>query len=357
MFKYINLIRRIIRNLIHCIRPYNGFRNRKIIKSFSGFQHKFYTKFWSEASNAIDAEMLDAGYGYFQIIKNNKKTYVRNSNVMLDDHVTLNIAGNKPFVLKILSERGFPVPRHLEYKIEDISKARDFLNGLGRNAVVKPASGTGAGRGVITHINSWKKLQKASYYASSFSDSLLIEEQVEGDSFRLLYLNGNFIDAIRRDPPVVTGDGINTIKKLVKIENYKRISSQDVLTFHPLIIDMECTLKLKEQGLDYNSIPDKNCKIIVKTVVNQNSCFESHVVRDEIHPSIVSIGQEIINELGITLGGIDVISKDISKPLKDVNGVINEINTTPGLHHHILVSEKDKILPIGEMILDFILTK
>jgi len=79
-------------------------------------------------------------------------------------------------------------------------------------AVVKPAYGTGAGRGVTTRIDSYKKLKQASYLAAAFKPQLLIEEQVSGDSFRLLYINGVFVDPIRRDPPVVVGDGQSSIK-------------------------------------------------------------------------------------------------------------------------------------------------
>ncbi|VAW91962.1 hypothetical protein MNBD_GAMMA22-2524 [hydrothermal vent metagenome] len=352
--KYINKVIRLIRKMILCMRPYNGFRNRKIFKSFSGFQRDFYIKYWAEASSAIGASLDDVGYGCFKITKGNKKTYVRNFNVMLDDNLTLNIAGNKPFVLNILKEHNFQIPKFLEYKLQDIIKAQAFLESLGKSAVVKPASGTGAGRGVTTHINDITKLHKASNFASSYCETLLIEEQVEGDSFRLLYIEGEFIDALRRDPPIVIGDGQSTIKQLIRQENNKRINSDEILTFHPLIIDMECKLKLKEQGLTIKSVLDRNQKIIVKTVVNQNSCFENHVVRDTVHPSLILTGQKIVNELGITLGGIDVITTDISIPLQESGGIINEINTTPGLHHHSLVFEKDKILPVGEMVLNYI---
>ncbi len=357
MMKLYNKFRRIIRKLINCIKPYNGYSNRKLISNFSGLQKNFYVKFWSEAASSVGASIVDVGYGYFKINVGNKKTYVRDYNVMLDDNLTLKIAGNKPFVLKILNEGGFPTPRFLEYKIDQLEKAQKFLVDLGRNVVIKPASGTGAGRGVTTHINDDIKVRKASFFAASFCETLLIEEQVKGDSFRLLYLDGVFLDAIRRDPPFVVGDGRSTIKMLVKNENDKRIESAEILTFHPLIIDMECRLKLKEQGLHINSVLDNGEKIIIKTVVNQNSCFENHIVRDSIHPSIIDIGKNVVSELGITLGGIDVITQDISISLEDANGIINEINTTPGLHHHILVSEKDKILPVGKMVLEYIFKK
>jgi D-alanine-D-alanine ligase-like ATP-grasp enzyme len=357
MLKIIYLPVRIIRRILKCLMPYDGFRNRKLIRSYAGFQRQFYDKFWNDTTREMGASLIDVGYGYYKIEYNNNKTYVADYKVMLDDHLTLKVAGNKPMVLKILQENDLQAPNFLEYNVDQLEKANVFLEKLGKNAVVKPASGTGSGRGVTTRINSLKKLKKASLLAASYNDNLLIEEQVEGDSFRLLYLDGKFIDAIRRDPPNVIGDGVSSIKVLIKNENLKRTGSNEILTFHPLIIDMECKLKLKEQGLSINSIPEKNKMIIIKSVVNQNSCYENHIVRDELHPDIIAMGRDIVNELGIVLGGIDVITRDITVPLNESNGIINEINTTPGLHHHLLVAEKDKVLPIGMMILQYIFNK
>jgi cyanophycin synthetase len=95
----------------------------------------------------------------------------------------------------------------------------------------------------------------------------------------------------------------------------------------------------------------------VKTVVNQNASRENHCVREEVHPSIVQMGREIVALFGIELGGLDLLTSDIGVPLDESRGVINEVNTTPGLHHHALVAEVSKALPIGEMILEYLYSR
>ncbi len=357
MLTVIKLPVRLIRRIINCIRPYDGFKNRKLIKNYSGFEHAFYVDFWKKAAYEMGADLTDAGYGFIKIEYNNKKTYVIDAKVMLDDHLTLKIAANKPLVLKLLRNDDLQVPRFIEYKMSTLDKAQAYLETAKTKMVVKPANGTGAGRGVTTRIDNVEQLKKASALASIYGSQLLMEEQVDGDSYRLLYIGGEFVDCIRRDSPAVIGDGVSSIKKLIEDENQQRISAGGSLTFHPLIIDMECKLKLKEQGLSLKSVPDKGKRIIVKTVVNQNNCSENHIVRDEVHESIVLVGKQIVDSLGIELGGIDVITTDISIPLQESRGIINEVNTTPGLHHHILVAEKDKVLPIGEMVLKYIFSK
>src|SRR5688572_32104639 len=46
---------------------------------------------------------------------------------------------------------------------------------------------------------------------------------IAGASYRLLYLEGRLIDAVRRDPPTVTGDGYSTIRRLIAHENRRRL--------------------------------------------------------------------------------------------------------------------------------------
>jgi cyanophycin synthetase len=54
----------------------------------------------------------------------------------------------------------------------------------------------------------------------------------------------------------------------------------------------------------------------------------------------------------IELLGLDLICSDISIPLGESGGAINEINTTPGLHHHDLVARQTKKYHIGSQILE-----
>ncbi len=76
-------------------------------------------------------------------------------------------------------------------------------------------------------------------------------------------------------------------------------------------------------------------------------------------PAEITAGREndveaILTRFGIELGGLDLLTPDIGVPLAECGGVINEVNTTPGLHHHVLIAEESKELPVAEMILEYI---
>ncbi|MCG8382939.1 MAG: cyanophycin synthetase [Gammaproteobacteria bacterium] len=325
---------------------------RENLQKFQSHRSTFYQAYWLKVAKNIGAEIDNLGDGYFRLCKNSVVTYVRGEFVMLDNHLVLKLSGNKPIIHKMLTGLNIPVPRYCTYDLQSMSRAQNMIDELGGEFVVKPAAETGGGKGVTTSISNMKMLGKASLQASVFSRNLMIEEQVPGDSYRLLYLNGELLDVIRRDPPIVTGDGKSSIKQLMKKETQKRVHSMPLIALHPLDPDLECQFTLAKQGLSLSSTPKKGEVVTVKHAPNQNSCYENHIVKDQIHPSIVRLGRDLASMFGIELAGVDLITPDISVPLSESKGVINEINSTPGLHHHYLVAKKDKRARIGEVILN-----
>ena len=203
----------------------------------------------------------------------------------------------------------------------------------------------------------WRTMRRASHRAAADHRRMLVEEQVSGDSYRVLYLDGQFVDIVRRDPPRVVADGVSTIAGLMRAETLARLQASPLMALHPLSVDLECDVALRNQGLMRSSVPEAGRSVIAKAVVNQNAARENHCVRDEVHPSIVQMGHEIVSAFGIELGGLDLLTPDITRPLDEVGGVINEVNTTPGLHHHALMSEESKRLPVGEMVLEHVFAR
>jgi cyanophycin synthetase len=317
---------------------------------------RFFERMWRDSAAAIGADIEDVGYGFFRIARAGRVTFVRQSDVMLDDHLSLEIAGNKPLVYKLLARDGYPTPGFLEFDLATLHRAERFLDRLGGPAVVKPASGTGGGAGVTTNVVTRRALRRAARLADAFDPSLLVEQQVAGDSYRLLYLDGRCIDAIRRDPPAVTGDGRRTIRALVEAENHRRLTADPPSALSVIRMDQDCRAKLRLQGLRPTSVPGSGQVVPVKHVVNQNAAREHHAVGDRVHPAVVETGRRAVAALGLRLAGVDVLTPDITAPLADTAGVINEINTTPGLHHHVLVAGRDERPPVPALILERILS-
>jgi cyanophycin synthetase len=314
----------------------------------------FFNNYWENVAKTVGAEIDSVGYGYYRLKRDGKTTFVRRGEVMLDDHITLNIAGNKPLVHQLLKEQGYTVPEYLEYDLSSLSSAESFMQERNGNFVVKPASGAAGGWGITTKINSASRLRHASNKASAFSGKLIIEQELPGENYRLLYLNGDFIDAIKRDSPGVTGNGTNTLKELINKENENRLNASVPYALSPLTMDLDCLYTLADRGESLNDVPPAGKTVTVKTTTNQYSRYENHSVVDKIHPSIVDYGREISKVINVTLSGVDVMMTDCSLPLEESGCVVNEINTTPGLHHHALVSDSEKEVAVGPRIIEYI---
>ncbi len=329
-------------------------RRQKHGSRFRQLRDAFYEKLWTDTASEIGAKIEALGYGYHRLSLNGKSTIVCGSEVMLDNHLNLKLAGNKPLVNKVLSEHDFPVVQFHEFDLAHLDGAYEFLKTLGAPGVVKPADSGSAGKGITTGIRTKEQLRNAALWATCFGEELLIENQVEGDSYRLLFLNGHFLDAIRRHSPRVRGDGENTIQELIAKENAKRMNNGTIISLHPIIVDAELKNHLRVTGYHLKDVLANEKSIAVKHVVNQNSCHENESVRKIVHPEIIKMGEQIARLMQIELAGIDLICKDITKPLDKSNSVVNEINTTPALHHHYLINNKSDVVPVAVHILRYI---
>ena len=58
------------------------------------------------------------------------------------------------------------------------------------------------------HVRSERELLRASIRAAAWRQRLLIEKEQPENSYRLLLLNGQFIDVVRRDPRHLVGTAV-----------------------------------------------------------------------------------------------------------------------------------------------------
>ena len=327
---------------------------KRVLSEFEdkGLRRRFYQQLWRNAAKNLGYVYTELGYGYWCLQKKNGQYIKGNINgIELDSNIGVVFTGNKPLTHKFLADvSGYKAPEFCEYELMTLAKANDFMQTAGTPCVVKPAYGTGAGDGITMGVKDYKSLKRASINAASFCNQLMIEETVSGQSFRILILNNRCIHAIRRDPPQIIGDGTLTIAELIKKENQRRLNSGKIVSLFPISIDQECVNTLKSKSLSVKSIPQTGEIVQVKNVVNQNAAEQNIDVTEQVHSSILNTSIAAAKKLGLGLAGIDVLTNDISLPLEETGGVINEINANPGLHHHYLISNA-KNIDIAEQII------
>ncbi len=294
----------------------------------------FHQRLWADTATELGAQWQPLGAGIGQITLGDKRTRVVDNVTAIDDPVTLRVAHDKPLTHRLLAERGIPVPMHATFSLDDLSPAVAFLKNNKDDCVVKPANGTGGGRGITTGIRTESQLARAAAAAACYADDLMIEQQIAGDNYRLLYLDGQLLDAYVRRLPSVVGDGHGTIESLVRRLNEQREQAGTGISQSLLSIDMDMKRTLAKQGMSLSSIPDKGREVTLKTVVNENGGADNTTVTHLLCRSVIVAGAQAAAAVGIRFTGIDVITTDPTIPLTESGGVILEVNGTPNLYYH-----------------------
>ncbi len=294
---------------------------------------QFYEDVWREAAGELGATFEVLGKGVLKISEGRVSTRVRENYTTLDDPVTLLVSLDKPLVHAILRSHSLPTPSHAEFSLDNLNKAYEFLAEY-RLCVVKPSDGTGGGDGVTTGIETRGQMLKAVVMAAGYSRRVLIEEQMKGEIIRLLYLDGQLLDAVKRGPPTVLGDGKSRISQLVQRLNRRRLDAGYELAQVTLKYDLDMKRTLARQDLSWRSVPADGRRVVLKGVINDNMADENVSVADQVSECMIAAGRRAAELIGSRLAGVDIITPDIRQGLEEAGGKILEVNTTPGFHYH-----------------------
>ncbi|MDX6401886.1 MAG: hypothetical protein QOF27_2492 [Gaiellaceae bacterium] len=308
-----------------------------------------YLQIWSEAAGELGASVHELGSGFLELRRGSAVTRVRQQFTELDGPVALQLALDRRVVFGLLEEAGVPVPDRVELDATRPEVGIAFL--AGGACVVKPAAGTGVGSGITSGIADEEQLRRALLRAARYGD-LILERQVPGTVYRFLYLDGQLLDAVRKLPPSVVGDGRSTIEELVRVENRRRLDARGSAGFSLLKLDLDALFTLAAAGLDASSVPPAATRVIVKNVTNQNRIEDNQTVRrEELADELVAEGAAAAAATGLRLAGVDLVATDTERSLQRSGGRVIEVNGMPGLNHHYNVSDRTNAVAVAVPIL------
>jgi|SRR5665213_1673351 len=310
---------------------------------------EFYEKAWREAAQEVGASFTMLGSDIHQIALGEFCTRVTENTCAIDDPVTLAVVSDKPLTYRILATQSLPVARHAGFSFKNLKPALEFIAEIDGECVIKPATGTGGGRGVTTGVRTVWQLGRAAAAAAVYGDTLLIEEQIGGDNYRLLYLDGELLDAFVRKPPTVIGDGRSTVARLLHAQNSDRLRHGSGQSQALLSIDLDMRRTLAKQKLSLRSVPARGMEVVLKTVVNDNCGIDNSNAARLLCPSIVEDAAKAVRALQIRLAGVDVITADPTVPLAKSGGAILEVNAPPNFYYHY--HKSDGACPVAVHVL------
>ena len=157
----------------------------------------------------------------------------------------------------------------------------------------------------------------------------------------------------------IPGDAKPAIQELIQLierENKRRFATGKNDLIKPVSRDCDFEATLQAQGFSSESIIKFGGNVLVKsfdypflknvevrTVYNEN-------VTNLISKDIRNKAESAAMALNSKFAGVDIITLDPTLSIEEGGGVVNEINTNPGLHHHYNLLNNEGLSPAIEVL-------
>jgi cyanophycin synthetase len=266
-------------------------------------------------------------------------------------HIAVELASDKEETNRILATLGLPVPT--QELVQSEGQAVRAANRIGYPVVTKPYNGN-HGRGISIRLTTDEEVKQGFAVAREHARSIIVETCIEGDDHRLLVVNGELVAATRRTPGHVVGDGVHTVAQLVELVNQdprRGVGHEKVLT--RLEVDAQALKMLGRAGLTPSSVPAAAQAVYLRSTANLSTGGTATDVTDVIHPDNREMAERAVRAIGLDVGGVDFLTRDITQSYRKIGGGICEVNAAPGFRMHVAPSEgtpRDVAGPVIDML-------
>jgi cyanophycin synthetase len=277
-----------------------------------------------------DHSLVQLGYGRYQ-------QRIRASLTGRTSHIATETASDKSLTSKLLDDAGIPVPK--QRVVTSADEAASAARRIGYPVVTKPLDGN-HGRGVSLHLSNEEEVRWGFEQAVLHSSKVIVETYFPGNDYRVLVVNGEVIAASHRIPAHVVGDGVHSIEELVEIVNAdprRGIGHEKVMT--RIAINRQAEKLMAERGYSLTTILPEGETFFLASTANMSTGGTAIDMTDRMHPDNREICRRAAIVVGLDVAGIDVITSDLTKSLREVGGGICEVNAAPGFRMHLQPSE------------------
>ena len=123
-------------------------------------------------------------------------------------------------------------------------------------------------------------------------------------------------------------------RELIEIVNQdprRGVGHEKVLT--RLELDAQAQKMLERAGLTAETVPPQGQVVYLRSTANLSTGGTATDVTDVIHPDNREMAERAVRAIGLDVGGVDFLSKDITESYRSIGGGICEVNAAPGLSH------------------------
>ncbi len=277
-----------------------------------------------------------------------KQRRIQAAEVDTTSAIAESIAQDKDLTKQLLHAAGVPVP--LGRPADSPEEAWAIAQEIGLPVVVKPQDGN-QGKGVTVNITDRDAFQ-AAYETAERHGTVMVEKFLPGHDYRLLVVGHKLVAAARREPPLVVGDGVHTVRQLVdQVNADPRRGEGHATSLTKIRFDDIAIGRLQAQGLEPDSVPEKGRRVILRNNANLSTGGTATDVTDDVHPEVAARAVAAARMVGLDICGVDVVCESVLRPLEEQSGGIVEVNAAPGLRMHLNPSY-GKGRDVGQAVID-----
>ena len=262
--------------------------------------------------------------------------YILGSNISKTTVCATYAVKNKSITKSLLTRAEISVAKGKLFSKKNINEAYNFIDRIKYPVVVKPLDGA-HGNLVFIGIknkNDFNEKVKKIFQKHKY---VLVEKEFSGKEYRFVCGRKRVFAVTYRESANIIGDGIHTIRELIKIKNQDpRRGEGHIYPLTKIKIDNSIKQYLKEQKREMEDILPSEKKIYLRKNSNLSTGGDSIDVTDQVHPELKKIAIKTICAIsGLAYGGVDImISKNISKKPTKNSYIVIELNPSPGLRMH-----------------------
>lgn len=249
--------------------------------------------------------------------------------------IAVDICQDKALTKEMLERHGVMVPQGVVAHAGD--QAKVAAQKLGFPLAVKPQQGH-QGDGVSLNVETIAELSRAYHWAWDHrgEGGVIIEPQIAGQPYRILVVGDKVVAASRRLPPSVRGDGIHTIDQLIDQENRNpRRGPHHTMPLSPIVRDQATLMALVHQHLSLDSVPLAGQTVWLRESANLSSGGEAQDVTGDVSEALAFDMVRTAKIVGLDIAGIDIVTPNLAKSLRQSGGAVIEVNAAPGLRMHL----------------------
>ncbi|HUT22294.1 MAG TPA: hypothetical protein VMX18_02695 [Candidatus Bipolaricaulota bacterium] len=275
-----------------------------------------------------DEEYADTPF--FEISRQGKNLLMVGATSQDTSYLGMKLAVNKQITTQYLKKHGLPVPFQIQIK-----NPKDFEKIFKKHSaiIIKPVASR-AGKGVFGNVTNQRQANTAFKIIKKAMPRMQViaEEQISGNEYRVVVINGKFAAAIYYQPPIVLGDGVSSIKTLIANENASPLRKKGWL--HQIKVNKALKINLQSEGLALSSVPEKGIEVVLHRAAPISNGGILIDATDTVGKANIALMEKTAKLIRLNIVGIDVIAPSLKNPIISTNGKIIEVNGGPDLRIH-----------------------